>query len=60
MSEFILNTEGVGAPWLSLDAFTQGFIEAAFFSETSHLDPSDFFSESGQEDVCKGLSLIHI
>jgi hypothetical protein len=50
MSEFVLNTEGTGADWESLDAFTQGFIEAAFFSEVSTLDPSDFFQQEEPND----------
>lgn len=55
MPEFVLNTEGTGAPWHSLDGFTQGFIEAAFFTETSHCyDSSEFFTEAAQEDVREG------
>jgi len=54
MPEFVLNTEGAGAPWLSLDAFTQGFIEAAFFSESSCYSSADFFTPEAQERVREG------
>lgn len=54
MSEFILNTEGAGAPWYSLDAFTQGFIEAAFFCESSCYDAAEFFTDEAQEAVREG------
>lgn len=50
MPQFVLNTEGTGAEWESLDAFTKGFIEAAFFSEVSTLDPSDFFQQEEPND----------
>lgn len=50
MPEFMLNTEGAGAPWYSLDAFTQGFIEAAFFCEVSTLDPDEFFQQEEPND----------
>lgn len=56
MPEFILNTEGAGAPWHSLDTFTKGFIEAAFFSENSHMDADEFFSPEGQHKVTEGQS----
>jgi hypothetical protein len=56
MPEFILNTDGAGGPWESLDAFTQGFIEAAFFSETACMDSAEFFTDAGQERVSEGQS----
>lgn len=54
MTEFVLNTDGAGAPWHGLDAFTQGFIEAAFFSETSCFDSSEFFTDEAQERISEG------
>lgn len=56
MPEFVLNTEGAGAPWHSLDAFTQGFIEAAFFCESSCYDAAKFFTDDAQEAVREGQS----
>lgn len=54
MPEFVLNTEGAGAPWLSLDAFTQGFIEAAFFSDSSCYSSAEFFTPEAQGRVHEG------
>lgn len=56
MPEFILNTEAAGAPFLNLDAFTQGFIEAAFFCETSQYPSDEFFGPEAQEAVTEGTS----
>lgn len=49
MPEFILNTEGASNEYDSLDEFTQGFIEAAFFTSVSSYDSSDFFKRSIQK-----------
>jgi len=55
MPEFILNTEGATVEnWHSLDSFTKGFIEAAFFSDSSCFDSSEFFGDEAQEQVREG------
>lgn len=55
MPEFVLNTEGATAEnWHSLDSFTQGFIEAAFFSDSSCYSSSEFFGDEAQERVREG------
>jgi hypothetical protein len=55
MPEFILNTDGATADnWHNLDSFTQGFIEAAFFSDSSCFDSSEFFGDEAQERVREG------
>lgn len=56
MPEFVLNTDGAGAPWKSLDAFTQGFIEAAFFCETSCIPAAKFFTKKSQRLIEEGQS----
>jgi hypothetical protein len=38
MPEYILDTRDGPAPWRDLDAFTQGYIEAMFFTSTGHED----------------------
>lgn len=54
MSEYILPTESAGADWHVLDDFTKGFIEAAFFCNTSCYSSSEFFGEEEQERVREG------
>lgn len=54
MPEFILNLEGAPPAWDSLDDFTKGFVEAAFFSETSCFDSSEFFTPAAQHAVSEG------
>lgn len=54
MPEFVLNVEGAPAAWDSLDDFARGFVEAAFFSETSSYAACDFFSPEAQAAVSEG------
>lgn len=54
MPEYILPTENAGADWHALDDFTKGFIEAAFFCDTSCYSASEFFTDEAQERVCEG------
>lgn len=54
MPEYILPTENAGAEWHALDDFTKGFIEAAFFCDTSCYSSSEFFTDEAQEAVCEG------
>ena len=55
MPEFILNTDGTGAPWENLSTFAQGFIEALFFSETAPgVAASEWFDPENLEGVTQG------
>lgn len=54
MPEYILPTENAGPEWHALDDFTCGFIEAAFFCDTSCYDASEFFTDDAQEAVREG------
>ncbi len=57
MPEFILNMEGATqANYFGLDDFTKGFIEAAFFSDCSCYDSSEFFTPAAQRDVAEGCA----
>lgn len=56
MPEFILNTEGAGGPWESLDAFTQGFIATAFFCEVSQISKGEWNQLEIQESILDGTS----
>jgi hypothetical protein len=44
------------AKWNELDTFTQGFIEAMFFSETSCFDVSEWFDPATQHAIAEGQS----
>jgi hypothetical protein len=54
MPEYVLDTSDAPAAWHALDSFAQGFIEAAFFSETACFHSSEFFGEEAQSDVAEG------
>lgn len=54
MPQFILDTSEAGPPWESLSALAQGFVEAAFFCETSQFDKDDFDSPDVQEAIHEG------
>lgn len=56
MPEYNIPTESAGPEWHALDDFTKGFIEAAFFCDTSCYDASEFFDEEAQEEVREGLA----
>jgi hypothetical protein len=55
MPEFHLNLDNVNAAnWHSLSDFAKGFIEAAFFSESSCFHSSEFFSDESQDRIREG------
>lgn len=55
MPEFILNTDGATvAQWESLDSFVKGFVEAAFFVESSCYAAAEFFTAQAQRRVHDG------
>lgn len=54
MTEYALPIDNAGPAWHALDAFTQGFIEAAFFAETSCYAACAFFEPEAQERVREG------
>jgi hypothetical protein len=57
MPEFILNTDNAPASWHALDEFTQGFIEAMFFTEQSpDFDSDEWFDAECQRALMQGTS----
>lgn len=55
MPEFVLEIEPKRTEWESLSPFVQGFIEAAFFTETaSGIPMSEFWDDENQDDIREG------
>lgn len=55
MLEFQLDTGSAAQSFAALDSFTQGYIEAAFFTECNDLyDSDEWESDQAQEDIREG------
>lgn len=55
MPQFVMPVSNV-ADWNALDAFTRGFIEAMFFSETSCFSMEEWFEPETQKAIEEGQS----
>lgn len=58
MPEFIADTDGTvhGLEWNNLASFTQGYIEALLFTETSNIPMGNWEDEESQESLREGTS----
>lgn len=56
MAEFVLDTGDKAREFASLDSFTQGYIEALFFTESGCFDKSEIDSAEAQESIAEGTA----